>query len=94
MTELTITVEAQLNEANSLVAHLRTRCMILSQQLLNQEAETKALKSAAVEAEAAHSAALEEIETGLLARIAGLEDDLRIAQSAFKPTEVSNDGEC
>lgn len=90
---VTITDRARLSEAANLEGYYRLRTEALMQNSIDQAAEITALKAAAEKAEEAHQAALEEQEAGFLARIAGLEDELRMARSASLAKEVLADGE-
>lgn len=91
--QVTITDRARLNEALNIEGYYRMRAEALIQNSFDLTAEINALKAAAEKAEQEHLAALEEQEAAFLARIAGLEDELRVARSASVPAEVLTDGE-
>ena len=94
-TNVTITISdaARLEEAASLEGYLRQRCTLLRQYALDLEARIENMKELQAKIAEEHAKALDEKEAELSARIAGLEDALRLARGAMATAEVSADGE-
>lgn len=80
MTDITISLQAQLIDAQSIEKHLRTRCMVLVQQLIDAEGMLKAVQDE-----------MSARDTDLKAQIAGLQDDLRQARSQRIDTSNATD---
>lgn len=85
-TTVEVTDRARLAAASSLEGFYCDQVLALTQLCLNRQAEIAALKSD-------HVKALEEQEAGFLARIAGLEDELRMARGTAQIVEAATDGE-
>ena len=85
-TIVTVTDRARLAAAATLEGYYREQVLALTQLCLNRDAEIAALN-------ADHLKALEEQEAGFLARIAGLEDELRLARGAAPIVEAATNGE-
>lgn len=82
MTEIVISLQAQLIEARDLEQHLRTRCSILGQLVLNHDVTVREL-----------NARFDASDTELKARIAGLEDELRKARQPLPARKKVTDAE-
>lgn len=90
---VTITDRARIAAATTLEAYYRNQVEALTQLCLDHEAEIATVNADRAADAEAHIRALDEQEAGFLARIAGLEDELRQARSESVAVGAQADGE-